>query len=449
MNPELSPTDPKYEIVVTSIINLTSIKFDRQHNVIVVLTQSQDAQTVITPNTTLVIDIISKRVLEKETKGIVFIAAEDSLDFDELTPIVQQLYKDKHPDGIALFIPYKLPPMLSQRDDGCVRSFLISPAWLRQDVLSSYFPDFKKLAYNLLFPYLNSARSKNIDIFQVGKASAEDNFTGTGDAQLLKRSLLIIPHTGSLALLKRCLLHVNQAPSLPGAINICFDDNGYQKFNADRFDRISNLLKVYANNPCKVGPYPGRHYSITDTSMEYIFFQDSDDIPVNARFEKQIVEMEKRDLDMVGSHELRIDQFEQQIMIFRYPLGVTEALAQGAFHPLFHPTALISKSAYLRTGGFSTDRRFGYDSQFLMRSHFYLRSGNIDDFLYIRFKRPNSLTTNAKTKLGSDLRTFLLWRWITEFRLVKENKLDLQDSSLSVQKHQFDYNMIDVKGMVK
>jgi hypothetical protein len=64
-------------------------------------------------------------------------------------------------------------------------------------------------------------------------------------------------------------------------------------------------------------------------------------------------------------------------------------------------------------------------------------------------QKPNSLTTNAKTKLGSDLRIFLLWRWITEFRLVKENKLDLQDSSLSVQKHHFDYNMIEVKGMVK
>jgi glycosyltransferase involved in cell wall biosynthesis len=201
---------------------------------------------------------------------------------------------------------------------------------------------------------------------------------------------------------------------------------------------------VYANSPGNVGPYCARHYSIINSSKDYIFFQDSDDIPVNTRFAKQIKEMERRNLDMVGSHELRIDQFERQIAIIRYPLDVSEALKHGSFHPLFHPTALISKDAYIRTGGFSTNLRFGYDSQFLIRSHFYLNSGNIDDFLYLRFKRPNSLTTNPKTKLGSNLRIFLLWRWRTEFKLVKENKLQLQDSSLSVQKHSFDYSMIAV-----
>jgi glycosyltransferase involved in cell wall biosynthesis len=434
---------PVYEIFVISVTSLV-IEFDRRRQLIIVLTESVTEQCIVTDNETLVNEILSKRAFEKDTKGVLFIAADDELDIDEVQRWMQKIYSNNHDLGMALFIPYKDPPRLCQREDGFVRSFWVSPACLRKNIAQGMFTDFIKLAYELLFANLNAAQCRSVDILQVGKKGTQEEFTDDDELDSLKRSLLIIPHKGSLALLKRCLRHLNQALFLPGAINICFDDKGYQKFNADSFGQINDRVTVYANNPGNVGPYCARHYSIINTNKDYIFFQDSDDIPVNTRFAKQIKEMEKRNLDMVGSHELRIDQFERQIAIIRYPLDVSEALKHGSFHPLFHPTALISKDAYIRTGGFSTDLRFGYDSQFLIRSHFFLKSGNIDDFLYLRFKRPNSLTTNPKTTLGSNLRIFLLWRWRTEFKLVKENKLQLQDSSLSVQKHSFDYSMIAV-----
>lgn len=142
---------------------------------------------------------------------------------------------------------------------------------------------------------------------------------------------------------------------------------------------------------------------------------------------------------MLGSHELRIDEFVKKILIIRFPLNVNEALSNYIFHPLLHSTSIVTKSAYLKTGGYSTEGEFGFDSQFLLRSHFFLKVGNIDEFLYIRYKRPNSLTTNKNTMIGSDRRSFLAWRWMVDFKLVSLGKLNLEDSSLKAKAHPYKY----------
>jgi hypothetical protein len=433
-----------YEIVVTPTTSLGSMKFDSRHLIIIILTQSTTESNTIIQNEEQVVAFISKRAAEKDTKGILFISPEDNFNIDDIRSCIHDLHNNDQEFGMVLFIPYKLPPEFEHREDGCVRSFLISPEKLQTNILSGFIGNYIQLAYELAFAYLNSIKSKNIEIIQIGKKNAPEERIDAEALQLLKKSVLIIPHKGPFTLLKRCLLHINQASLLPGVINVCFDDSSYQKFSAGYYDKINKLIKVYANSPANVGPYPARHYSIINTSKEYIFFQDSDDIPVNSRFVKQINELKKRKLDMLGSHELRIDQLEKVITIIRFPLDVSASLNSGSLHPLFHPTSLISKKAYLKTGGFSTDRRFGYDTQFLIRSRFFLQSGNIDDFLYIRFKRPNSLTTSAKTKLGCTIREILTRRWTTDLKLILQNKLDLQDSSLSVQQHTFEYQLIEI-----
>ncbi len=48
--------------------------------------------------------------------------------------------------------------------------------------------------------------------------------------------------------------------------------------------------------------------------------------------------------------------------------------------------------------------------------------------------------------MDSEWRQFLIKRWSTDFRLVIEDKLDLKDSSISIQQHRFDYRLVPLPG---
>ena len=442
----------KFVIIITAVKNMPVPEPGDPYQLIIIHSLSGVEEKIITDEAQTAIDIISRLASQSTTKNILFISGEDKFDMQELKAVVQQFYINTPDRGFSLFIPYKEPPTpilekqdtpkYVQREDGFVHSFLVSASHFDALVCLQHFNNWTRLAYEFLQTYLNSQESNNIEIFQVGKKEPV-NESGMVDPDLLRRSLMVIPHKDSLNLLTRCLHHLNQIEYLPDTINCCFDDDGYAQLNTDNYNNLKERIKIYINSPDNVGPYPPRHYSILNTDKDYIFFQDSDDIPVAGRFEKQLAALQNRDLDMIGSHELRIDEFAQALMIIRFPMDASASLAAQCFHPLYHPTALITKTAYLKTGGFSTNLRFGYDSQFLLRSHFFLKIGNIDDFLYLRFKRPNSLTTDPKTRIGSNLRALLIWRWTVDFRLVMENKINLEDSSLGVMKHPFDYTLTE------
>lgn len=374
---------------------------------------------------------------------VAFISATDHFSSEVLEQEITHLYKNNLHEYLTLLVPYLTPPQFSQRKDGKVQSAIISVKLLFDN--GSYNPEkFWKIIYDITYAYLNSAISNNIEVVQVGKLKAKENMIFGGCSKLLKNSMLVIPHKGTIKLLKRCLSHLNNTKFCASDINLCFDDMSHKKIDGKQFSNLKTKLKIFLNVPSNVGPYPPRHYSILNSDKEYIFFQDSDDISVNRRFLKQLDEIKKRNLDMIGSHELRVDQFARSLILIRYPLEVVKFDSAQLFYPLFHPSSLITRSAYLKAKGFSTNRRFGYDYQFLLRCCFILKMGNIDDFLYIRFKRPNSLTTNSATKFGSSIRSFHQWRWIVDYGLVKANKLNVDQSSLCVQKHIFDYQLIEL-----
>ena len=443
----------KYVIIITAVGNIPLWEPDLPYQLIIIHSLSGMEEKIMAEAPDA-IDMISRWAAEPTTKNILFISGEDQFDMKDLSTAVQDFYSKTPDRNFSLLLPYKAPPVpilekqegikYCQREDGFVQSFMVSARYFDKDLCSQHFSNWVKLAYEFLYTYLHSPESNNIEVLQVGKKAVVDEPT-IADEDVLKRSLLIIPHKDSLNLLTRCLHHLNQVEYLPGTINLCFDDDGYAHLHTENYETLKHRTKIYINSPENVGPYPGRHYSILNTDKEYIFFQDSDDIPIAGRFMKQLAALQRRDLDMIGSHELRIDEFNKTLLIIRFPTDVTESLAAQSFHPLYHPTALITKAAYLKTGGFSTNLRFGYDSQFLLRSHFFLRIGNIDEFLYLRFKRPNSLTTDPKTSLASPRRIMLMRQWLIDFRLVMENKLNLEDSSLDVMKHQFDYTLTEYK----
>lgn len=386
---------------------------------------------------------ISISYSDPDLMKILFVSLRDKFDNNDLIEAIKANHYSDDTNQISVIIPYRTPPETDSREDEKVNSFIINPLQTNPNQIFKHIKEFSKLIYFITFKSLNNCRSDNLNVIQIGKEQKADYTLKEQCNDKLNKSLLLIPHAGNTQLLKRCLRHLKNKV-VPTKIRICFDDKSYKKNLLEDIKNINASILCTTNKPTKVGPYLGRHYSIVAEDKEYVFFQDSDDISMKSRFEKLLAELHLRNLDMVGSHELRIDQLKKYIGVIRFPLDVNFAFENRAFHPLFHPTALIKKSAYMKTGGFSTDLRYGYDLQLTMRSHFILKMGNIDDFLYLRFKRPGSLTTAKKTGMGTSLRSLLWWRWRIEMRLVREGKLNLKDSILNVQKHKFEYEMVVV-----
>jgi hypothetical protein len=145
---------------------------------------------------------------------------------------------------------------------------------------------------------------------------------------------------------------------------------------------------------------------------------------------------------LCGSHELRMDYFDRTVRAFRFPANVKTALAKEPGHPLLHPTSAITREAFYSCGRLSEERTFGNDTKFLLHSFFVLNDiRNVDEFLYIRRRRPGSLTTATETMIGSPLRRSLLHNWNSDFEWVKRGLMPLESSSLTYQGPAFRFNV--------
>jgi len=357
---------------------------------------------------------------------IIILSRQDDFSGAELSEALSILPLNANPHELLLLTRHKNPPVFQQRMDGIVRSCIFTTD-LVTDGLTITPGITENIIFDIVCKSLDNENPCSVNVHQFGKDAVQKNEAHNNH---LTDSMLIVPHIGNTGLLHRCLNSLSRCHATPASVNVCFDDDSSSGFDASAY---TLPLALYANLPQDSGPYPARHYSIVQSHTSYIFFNDSDDVSTSNRFTKLMAALQERELDMIGSHEIRIDEFQRNIKLYRYPLDVNNALRNGSPHAHFHPTSLIRRSAYLKTGGFSTDLTFGYDTQFLLRASLFIRIGNADDFLYIRYKRPGSLTTNEKTKLGSRRREFLAWRWFTDYRLILQQRISLQSSSLRVR----------------
>src|SRR5690606_2856495 len=307
--------------------------------------------------------VLKEYLYNKGAIFIVFISRNDRFSNNEFAERIDEFIK-KDESQIALLLPYLRPPDDNERTDGEVGSFIISAnLFLRFNFSLS---DFPKIAYYIVYEYLDYTENSGLEIIQVGKPLTEPFFSERDLRRDLDNSSILIPHKGPLRLLNRCLFHLDRIEYLPQNIDLSFDDRSWLKFELDNFPALSKVLSVYKNCPYNVGPFVSRDFLIRRSNREYVFHMDSDDVAIKSRFSNQIAEMKKRNLDMLGSHELRIDEYKKSLFIIRFPLDVNSALKHLTFHPLLHSTSVIKKSSFLKVGGYSTNGKFGYDSQFLL-----------------------------------------------------------------------------------
>jgi hypothetical protein len=195
------------------------------------------------------------------------------------------------------------------------------------------------------------------------------------------------------------------------------------------------VVEFYSAKPTPAGPYVVRTLLIDQSAEPVTMFHDSDDLSCSDRFQELLGSLDDDDdgVGLVGSHELRIDEITESLIAVRFPLNVSRALALGADHAQLHPSTVIRRAIYQASGGFSTDRDFSNDTQFIQRVYFFTQIRNVDEFLYIRRKHQGAITARPDVGLGTVIRLRTEAAWRNDFHRVSAGTLNLDQSSLRAQ----------------
>jgi hypothetical protein len=172
-----------------------------------------------------------------------------------------------------------------------------------------------------------------------------------------------------------------------------------------------------------------------------ICLQDSDDLSCYDRFTILSEALAETGCDVIGSHELCLDEIRVMVYPVRYVVDSSAALALCHCHALLHATLMARREAFFGCGGLSTHHIVANDTQFMLRAFFTARIRNVDEFLYIRRRHPASLTNAPETVHDNPLRRSLNAQWTADFETVKRGEMKLEHSSLRTMRRSEPYRM--------
>lgn len=339
-------------------------------------------------------------------------------------------------NALTLLVPPQACPERSARSDGAVVSFLASGPWV-EALLEREACSPVELCYRALSCVL-SAGPQPIELAIVDKEKEAD-IAVPADGPTVEA---MMPHRGSDDHLRAALSGLVRQ-SYPARIVLCFD----QPPPADLCRRLfeEDGVDLFEVIPSPAGPYVPRQHFVMTSTARYVAFQDSDDFSVPQRIAALVAFAEAQRADLVGCHELRLDETKHAVEAVRYPLDVNEALRLGSGHAQLFSTAIARADTLRRIGGFSTVRTFGADKQFHLRASSETRMLNIDSFLYVRRLRERSLTTSPATGMGSAIRQEVTRRWLDAFQDIKDGKIALADSALRIEHSREEFRIRDLR----
>lgn len=335
--------------------------------------------------------------------------------------------KIQHNSHFSYLLEYELPPSFALDVEENVNSFVCSKIIFEKFGSESFNNLCFILSRNILD---HKIEIDQLYIIQLGKYLKQENSNQEITPKYSGKDVsVMIPHMGKILYLETCLKYIKNQSVHAKDIHICFDDDSFINLNMD-FVPTQNIL-LWKNSPQYVGPYYSRDFIFKIISSEYLIFQDSDDISTSDRIETLINEINQNpDCGMIGSHSLIVDEIENKIFTYRYPLNVNNAFKIYPVAGVFHPATIINKKAYISTGGFTKWRKFASDAEFHLKASLFMEILNSDNFLYIKRNRKESLVTAVKTNMNSKVRKFFYQIWQRDIGLIQAGKLDLSSSSL-------------------
>ena len=334
---------------------------------------------------------------------------------------------------MTVLVPWREPPTRSIRADGLAGSFCCSPEVLSELLKNVSEVSSERLCFGVLSAILNGRIA--VQNLLVRQLPLEDS--SASPVALPQNAALIMAHRGPKQFLTSALRFVTAAAGhqqVKVRVGLDVEDVSEYRDLAEVFPTV----EFYGVEGAPVGPYVIRQSLIDRSNEHFIVFHDSDDISCHDRIARQAAEISERHVEVVGSHELRVDELAGTVEIYRFPLDASAALAlpgstennDRSNEPLLHPTVTMIRTGFVQAGGFSTNRKIANDTQFMLRAYFSLRMRNVDSFLYIRRRHSAALTVAKKTALGSSLRHFLGSTWGSDFEAVKSGKARLEETSL-------------------
>jgi len=324
-----------------------------------------------------------------------------------------------------ILVPWMAPPEWAMRFDGPVRSFVCSRATFRWLIARAAERPVKGLCFALLADIMNQHLAVDrLAVRQLPCPAAPGGMTGEEACP----TSLIMAHRGRRQHLSAALRYISLAigPNVRPRVGLDEDDPTAYASIATRYPEAQFFRLV----PAGAGPYVVRQELARRSKEPLMVFHDSDDVSCYDRFIAQEEELRRAGCDLVGCHEMRVDEMEKEVTAIRFPLDVTASLRAQGGHRLWHPTTMVKREAFWASGGFSTDRKIANDSQFLLRAHFGMKIRNLDGFVYLRRKHRSALTVAPETGLDQPIRQQLANAWLRDFEAVKRGEMRIEESSL-------------------
>lgn len=353
------------------------------------------------------------------------VTAPDHLMAGCLTALEELEWPERHL-GLIVFVRRRKPPLGGARADGAVDAFAFpAQEWSGSLVPLSHAAQ-QHACYKAVRAAMLETSGGGILVRQVPTAPKTTPDPASWESPVL------IPHRGEHLQLYASLAHVGGALGGSGSTHVALD----QALDDDTWEVTRHFpgVNFYTLEPCPSGPYQAVAKLLSVTRGELFALQDSDDVPCMDRFASLAAALHVGRTDIVGSHEIRVDDIAERVYAFRFPINATRALLNGAGHAILHPTCAIRRSAYERAGGFSTFRRAGLDFQFHLRACLRLSMVNIDEFLYVRRTHPRCLTRAAETGMQSKERRDSVRQWKTDLQMVRMGLASVDETSLRVQR---------------
>ena len=332
----------------------------------------------------------------------------------------------RHGDREAIvLVRRRTPPRQGARFDGLVMSFACTSAVFRDLVTIAGNEAPERMCFALLNALMNGRMCPvRLTVHELGRNGLRKPIQAADE---LGQIAVIMAHRGKRRHLEAALTFLS---ALDGGCPMLRVGLDIDRPLAYRRMLKGESVEFFWAQPAPAGPYVIRQALADRSTEETLIFHDSDDISCHDRVATLTGEMRRTGCDLLGCHELRVDEVSKEVLAIRFPLNVSAALCNFSGHQFLHPSSAIRRDGFIRAGGFSTNQHIASDTQFILRAYFSLGIRNFDGFLYIRRKHPAALTVAKETALNIPLRARLARTWRADFDAVKTGNLALEQSSL-------------------
>ena len=282
-----------------------------------------------------------------------------------LSPAVAELFAQSaanlfhdvswHNSWMTVLLPWREPPTRSIRADGTADSFCCSSGVLSDLLKTLRVEESGRLCFGLLDATLNGS----LDVQRLQVRQLPLDHTPESPAALDQSAAMIMAHRGPKHFLTAALRSITRsACSSKVNVKVGLDVEDASEYQAVVEDFPS--VEFYCVEGAPVGPYVIRQNLIDRSNEDLLVFHDSDDVSCFDRIAGQAAEIRERQVEVVGSHELRVDELAGSVEVYRFPLDASAALAlpgsteknDRANEPLLHPTLTMVRSGFVRAAAF-------------------------------------------------------------------------------------------------